>query len=233
MSTSQKTCVVEGISVGPCLRVRPFGLAIKRVLDVLLASSALLIAVPPMLVIALLIRVDSRGPALLGQTRIGHAGRAFRMWKFRSMVKNASDETHRRLVTQMMRSPDFAEDDEREGLWKLTDDPRLTRVGRWLRRTSLDELPQLINVLRGEMSLVGPRPALPYEIELYSPRERRRLLVPQGMTGLWQVSGRNRLSYRTMLSLDLDYVERWSLWLDLQILVRTVTVVLRSRDSTA
>ena len=147
------------------------------------------------------------------------------MYKFRSMTAGCPDEPHRAYVTHLLTS-DEPQTGGTNGLYKLESDPRVTPVGRLLRRTSLDELPQLLNVLRGDMSLVGPRPALPYEADLIGPEYQRRFLVPPGVTGLWQVSGRNRLTMRQGLDLDLEYVDRRSFRLDLAILVKTVPAVL-------
>ncbi len=209
-------------------------LILKRLLDLIGASLALLLASPVMLLVALAIKRDSRGPVLFGQERIGTGGQRFRVLKFRTMYHGVSDAAHRELVTKMLQGEEASaahvgRDGERA--FKLTNDARVTRVGRWLRRHSLDELPQLINVLRGEMSLVGPRPPLPYEFEQYEHWQFHRLQARPGMTGLWQVSGRNRLSYRQMCELDLEYVRRWSLWLDLKILLKTVPVVLSNSSS--
>jgi len=191
-----------------------------------LAAIALLS--PAFLVIAAWIKADSPGPVFFRQERIGSGGRRFRVWKFRTMRFGASDAAHRELIHQLIRGE---EDDaqpgpEGERIYKLTNDDRVTRVGRFLRRTSLDELPQLFNVLRGEMSLVGPRPPLAYELDIYDRWQFDRLEVRPGMTGLWQVSGRSRLSYRRMCELDVEYVRNWSLWLDLKILLKTIPVVL-------
>ena len=160
-------------------------------------------------------------------------GRRFEIWKFRTMVRGAPDDLHRDLVLPLVRAP--AGDEPERGstrIYKLAADPRITRVGRWLRRTSLDELPQLFNVLRGEMSLVGPRPPVIYEYEAYSRWQLERLEMPQGMTGLWQVSGRNRLSFRRMHELDIEYVRSWSLWLDLKILALTLRAVVVDGEPT-
>ena len=204
-------------------------LLLKRLLDVVGASLGLVVAAPVMALIALAIKGDSPGPVLFRQERIGSGGRRFGVLKFRTMRDGVSDEAHRQLVTRMLRGEDArAGEIAQDGrpVFKLTRDDRVTRVGRWLRRTSLDELPQLFNVLRAEMSLVGPRPPLPYEFEAYDHWQFDRLRVLPGMTGLWQVSGRNLLTYRQMCELDVAYVRSWSLWLDIRILLRTVPVVL-------
>ena len=188
---------------------------IKLLADRLLALLLVILASPVLIAIALMIRYDSRGPALFTQNRVGEGGRIFRMFKFRSMVVDAE-----------ARLSDFAKDDEGNGiLFKIRADPRITRVGTMLRRFSLDELPQLFNVLRGEMSLVGPRPPLPSEVDTYESDAVRRLRVRPGMTGLWQISGRSDLSWGDSVRLDLWYVDNWTLTLDAQILVRTARAV--------
>ncbi len=213
------------------------GLRLKRWMDLLISAGALVVCAPILALIALVVRWDSPGPALFRQTRIGMGGRRFEMWKFRTMVRDAPDDLHRDLVLALVRGCDNEEPDRAAGAvrqtYKLTDDPRVTRVGWWLRRTSLDELPQLVNVLRGEMSLVGPRPPVTYEYEAYAAWQLERFAMPQGMTGLWQVSGRNRVSYRRMYELDIEYVRRWSLWLDLKILVMTLRAVIVDREPRA
>ncbi|MGH7528763.1 MAG: sugar transferase [Gemmatimonadales bacterium] len=196
-------------------------LGLKRVLDIVGAVAGLLIAAPAMLLAALLIKLDSPGPVIFGQERVGRGGRRFRVLKFRTMREGASDAAHRELVGRMQDG-----DPAPAAVYKLTNDDRVTRVGAWLRRTSLDELPQLLNVLRGAMSLVGPRPPLPYEVARYDAWQLPRFRVRPGITGLWQVSGRSRLTYRRMHELDLEYVRRWSLGLDVRILLRTIPVVL-------
>ena len=214
--------------------LRGWRLLLKRLVDLIGASLALLIASPVMLLLALAIKRDSRGPVLFGQERIGTGGQRFRVLKFRTMYDGVSDAAHRELVTKMLRGEETSAKQvgrHGEAVFKLTNDARVTRVGRWLRRRSLDELPQLINVLRGEMSLVGPRPPLPYEFEQYEQWQFLRLEARPGMTGLWQVSGRNRLSYRQMCELDLEYVRHWSLWLDIKILLKTIPVVFLNSSS--
>ncbi len=195
-------------------------------LDVVLAGLLLIVAAPALAAIALLIRIDSPGPVLFRQLRIGYLERPFTMFKFRTMHVDCDDRLHREFVTRMLRDC-TAGQAAPDGVFKLADDPRVTRIGRFLRRTSLDELPQLLNVLRGEMSLVGPRPALPWEVDLYGSTHRLRFQVRPGMTGLWQVRGRNRVDLARALDLDVEYVTRQSLRLYLLILVMTVPAVLR------
>jgi len=199
---------------------------VKRALDLAVAAVLLLLLSPLLLVVALLVRATTPGPALFRQTRLGHRERPFTVFKFRTMWVGGDDSAHRRYVAQLLNeaSPPFG---GRPGLYKLVGDPRVTPLGALLRRTSLDELPQLLNVLRGEMSLVGPRPAQPWEVELFHPHYRARFLVKPGITGLWQVSGRNRMTMRQALDLDVRYVETHSLGLDLSIIWRTIPVVLR------
>lgn len=196
---------------------------IKRAFDTVGAAALLIVSAPLLALIALAIRLDSGGSALLRQPRCGLRGRTFTCLKFRSMHDGADDAPHREYVRGLVTGA--AEARKSNGVFKLADDARVTRVGTWLRRTSLDELPQLWNVLVGDMSLVGPRPPLPYEVELYDERQWGRLRCRPGLTGLWQVSGRNRLSYRDMCDIDLKYLEEWSPGLDFRILLRTVPVV--------
>jgi exopolysaccharide biosynthesis polyprenyl glycosylphosphotransferase len=189
---------------------------LKRALDVVLASALLVLTAPLMWLITLVVRLESPGPAIFQQIRIGQYGRSFCIYKFRSMRAGAEEE---QVALQELNEADGP-------LFKIRADPRLTYIGRWLRRLSLDELPQLFNVLRGEMSLVGPRPAPPNEVAQYQAWHHQRLEVPQGMTGLWQVSGRSDLTFDEMCLLDIYYIENWSLGLDLTILLRTIPRVL-------
>lgn len=208
------------LHVDPPLRRGP-QLALKSALDRTGAVLGLLLLAPLLALIALVVRLDSPGPALYRQTRAGHRGAPFTMWKFRSMVVDAE-----RL------RPQLAAANEVDGpLFKVRADPRITRVGRVLRRTSLDELPQLVNVARGEMSLVGPRPPLPDEVAAYGSTALRRLLVKPGLTGPWQVSGRSDLSWDESLALDLRYADNWSLTTDLDLLARTVRAVVDGRGA--
>ena len=212
---------VEDLGGVPLIGVRTVAISkgallVKRLIDVTVAAVGLVLCAPLFLLIALAIRLDSPGPIIFRQTRVGLRGRHFEMYKFRSMHVGAEEQ-------QDM----LADMNEADGpIFKIRDDPRLTRVGRVLRRLSMDELPQLVNVLRGEMSLVGPRPPIPAEVEKYQEWHKKRLEAPPGMTGLWQVSGRSRLSFDEMVLLDIYYIENWSLWLDFKILMRTIPKVL-------
>ena len=199
-----------------CGYVPEFGLFLKRNLDIVVSVVALLVLFPFLLLIALAIRLDSPGPALYTSERIGMKGRVFQCLKFRTMVPDA--ETRRAEVVHM---------NERDGvLFKVTNDPRITRFGHFLRKYSLDELPQFLNVLVGEMSVVGPRPPIASEVREYKVSHLRRLDVKPGITGLWQVQGRQDPSFDSYVSLDMRYIDNWSIWLDLKIMVRTIGVVL-------
>jgi exopolysaccharide biosynthesis polyprenyl glycosylphosphotransferase len=207
-------------SIGPVHRDGWRGTA-KRALDLAGAAAGLVLAAPLMLLIALAIKLDSRGPVLFRQERIGLGGKTFPMLKFRTMVPNAEQ-----LASEL-----WARNDLDGPLFKMRHDPRITRVGRVLRRFSLDEIPQLWNVLRGEMSLVGPRPALPSEVTSWSPKLHQRLMVKPGITGMWQVNGRSESSFEDYTRLDLYYVDNWSLLTDIAILAKTVPVVMTSRGA--
>jgi exopolysaccharide biosynthesis polyprenyl glycosylphosphotransferase len=196
---------------------RVLGLAIKRAIDLLLSSAALIVLSPLLLAIAIAIWRREGRPVLYRQQRVGLHGRTFTVIKFRTMVADA-DARYEELV---------ALSDPRA--FKLDEDPRLTPTGRFLRRTSLDELPQLVNVFAGAMSLVGPRPAPPREVDEYDIWHRRRLSMKPGITGLWQVTARRSDSFEERATLDLNYIDRWSLWLDMQILVRTIPAALEGR----
>jgi exopolysaccharide biosynthesis polyprenyl glycosylphosphotransferase len=204
----------------------------KRFSDILIAALALAIFAPIWLVIALLIKLDSKGTIFYLQERVGMDGRIFLFYKFRTMRAQADDATHREYQRRFIAGhPGANLGDEERPAYKLRGDERVTRVGKALRRLSLDELPQLLNVLRGDMSVVGPRPPIPYEVEVYELWHRKRLDMKPGLTGLWQVSGRNRLSFEEMVRLDLYYIENWSLLLDLKIILRTLPVMLRGDDA--
>jgi Undecaprenyl-phosphate galactose phosphotransferase WbaP len=205
--------------------LRPWPQRFKRIFDVLVASVLGLIALPLGLLIAGAIVVESGAPALYAHTRLGRRGRRFRVWKFRSMVNNA-DEV---LQAHLDQHPGYALE---WGLFhKLREDPRVTRVGRLLRKTSLDELPQLWNVLRGQMSLVGPRPIVEQEIAKYGPAFALYSQVLPGLTGLWQVSGRNDTTYRERVELDCHYIRAWTALVDLRVLLKTIRVVFRGHGA--
>ncbi len=184
----------------------------------------MLLLAPVCLLIAVAIKLTSKGPICFRQKRVGQSGEEFVLFKFRTMCVNNDSQVHREYVTQLIAGSAQRQgaNGHRKGLYKLTTDSRITRVGRLLRRTSLDELPQLFNVLKGEMSLVGPRPAIPYEVEAYETWHRGRIFEAKpGITGLWQVSGRSRVTFDEMVRLDLRYARTWSPWMDLRILLRT------------
>lgn len=225
-SSAPTTDVDMTLTVGPDrLAFR----AAKRAIDLLAAIFLMVICSPVMLIVALAIKAESPGPVIFRQTRVGRFGKTFTMYKFRSMYQNADARLHeehmRRLILQA------GESEAGAPCGKLAHDPRITRVGRILRKTSLDELPQIFNVLKGDMSLVGPRPALPYEIVLYSDWERRRLEVKPGVTSLWAIAGRADVPFREQVRLDIEYIERQSLGLDLWILLRTPVVILTGKGA--
>ena len=196
-------------------------MVVKRAVDLIVAALGLVVTLLPMLLIALAIKLESPGPALFIQTRVGKKGKKFQLYKFRSMYKDAED-----------RKASLAHLNEASGpVFKITNDPRVTRVGRALRKFSLDEIPQLVNVILGDMGLVGPRPPLPCEVEEYSPYEWRRLSVRPGITCLWQISGRSDVPFAQWVELDLEYIRRQSLWLDFKILVLTIPAVLLGRGA--
>jgi exopolysaccharide biosynthesis polyprenyl glycosylphosphotransferase len=203
-------------------------LHVKRLIDIAGSVAAMVFLLPVMLLIALVIKATSRGPVLFRQVRVGHHGKKFTFLKFRSMYVNNDASIHEAYVKAFIAGSAEAQPANGEAkIFKLATDPRVTPIGRILRKTSLDELPQFLNVLSGEMSLVGPRPPLPYEAERYSLWHRRRLqAVKPGITGLWQVEGRSRVTFDEMVRLDIRYARTWSLWLDLKILAQTPQAVI-------
>lgn len=204
----------------------------KRASDVIIAFIATVLLAPVWIVVALLIKLNSKGPVFYKQERVGMDGRLFLFYKFRTMRTGTDDAQHREYLQQYIAGQSETNlGDEHNPVYKLRADSRVTSLGRLLRRLSLDELPQLLNVLRGDMSIVGPRPPIPYEVESYELWHRKRLEMKPGLTGLWQVSGRNRLPFDEMVRLDLFYIENWSLLLDLKILLRTLPVMLRGDDA--
>lgn len=194
---------------------------IKRILDATLSGVGLIAISPILLMIAIAVKVSSDGPVFFAQERVGINGRTFKMLKFRSMVVNAEELKEKLAHLNEMSGPVF----------KIKDDPRVTPIGKILRKTSLDELPQLWNVFVGEMSLVGPRPPLPKEVNMYDSRHRKRLSVTPGITCIWQISGRNDVDFEEWMDMDADYVDQWSLWMDIKILAKTVPVVLLKKGA--
>jgi len=204
----------------------------KRTFDIAIALFALTVLSPLWMIVALLIKLDSKGPVFYKQERVGMDGRLFLFYKFRTMQTGSDDASHREYLKQYIAGDESTNlGDEEKPVFKLHGDARVTRLGRILRRLSVDEIPQLFNVLRGDMSIVGPRPPIPYEVEAYELWHRKRLDMKPGLTGLWQVSGRNRLPFEEMVRLDLFYIENWSMLLDLKILLRTLPVMLRGDDA--
>jgi exopolysaccharide biosynthesis polyprenyl glycosylphosphotransferase len=242
-----KTCEEQGVGVLIALDVLRFGnarmsvgdlnglpmlaltrtpsdelaLAAKRVFDVTVSFLVLFLLSPVFLALAVAIKLDSPGPIFFKQKRVGLQGRTFGIWKFRSMFVDAEARLESLRAQNEMSGPVF----------KMTNDPRITRVGRFIRKTSLDEFPQFLNVLRGEMSVVGPRPPLPAEVRQYKRWQRRRLSVKPGITCVWQISGRNNIDFDKWMELDLEYIDQWSLWTDIQICLKTIPAVLGSRGA--
>ncbi|MDA8155542.1 MAG: sugar transferase [Actinomycetota bacterium] len=212
---------------------------IKRVLDIVGGILFLLLAMPFFIIIPVLIKLTSKGPVIFKQERIGLHGKRFTFLKFRSMRIGQSDAIHRAFVKDLIRGSNGAPDDKGAGqdvpdkkVYKIKNDPRITPIGNFLRKSSLDELPQFINVLRGEMSFVGPRPPIPYEVKDYDIWHLRRILdVKPGLTGLWQVKGRSSIGFDEMVRLDLQYARTWTLWMDLKLIVQTPFVMLRGRGA--
>jgi exopolysaccharide production protein ExoY len=214
---------VDGLATEPPPQV--IGGNAKRAMDIALALIALVLAAPIMLLVAAAIRSSMGGPVLFSQERVGWGGRPFRCLKFRTMVTNGDEVLRRHLAA------DAEAKREWEATCKLADDPRVTRLGLLLRKSSLDELPQIVNILRGEMSCVGPRPVVPREIERYGALKDAYLDARPGLTGLWQTSGRSKLSYQDRVELDAEYARTWSLLLDVRIILRTIPALLKFDQS--
>lgn len=220
MTANSQFLDLKLISSGDVSLIRPGYHLAKRTLDIFVCLIALPFLLPLFLVCALLIWLDDPGPVFFKQLRTGKGGARFRMYKFRTMVTNAEELKLKYAHLNELTWPDF----------KMTNDPRVTRIGRILRKTSLDEMPQIINVLKGDMSLVGPRPTS-FDVSTYSLRHTERLEVVPGITGLWQISGRSDVDFDDRLLLDIEYIERRSLWFDIQILFRTVTAVFKQEGA--
>jgi lipopolysaccharide/colanic/teichoic acid biosynthesis glycosyltransferase len=203
-----------------------------RVLDVAVSAVLLVLLTPLFLLMALVIRLDSKGPAIFRQRRIGRDQEPFTVWKFRTMYQGVGHAQHRAFVERLIAGDGPGEGEHvKPSFFKIARDKRVTRVGHFLRKSSLDELPQLVNVLRGEMSLVGPRPCLQYELEAYPAHWFGRFAVKPGITGLWQVGGRSELTLEEMIELDLEYARTRSFWLNVKIMLRTIPVVLNGRGA--
>ena len=209
----------------------PLGYSVlKRIVDLVFALALIIVSAPLLVVIAIGVKISSRGPVLFKQERIGRGGKSFTLLKFRSMAHNADNGIHREYMKKLI-SGDLDTANGENSLYKIENDPRITEFGHFLRRTSLDELPQLFNVVSGSMSLVGPRPPIPYEVNAYKSWHLQRLSVKPGITGLWQVSGRSSRTFDEMVQLDLDYIENRSLYTDLKILFRTIPATLNTRTA--
>lgn len=205
-------------------------LGMKRVMDIIIALMILVLASPLLLLIGILVKQDSPGPVFYRHNRIGKDGRPFRLYKFRTMVTNGDDTTYMNYLRELIESAKNNPHDSKP-YTKMKDDMRITKIGGPLRKYYLDELPQMINILKGELSLVGPRPHVQLEVDQYTPEERRRLMVKPGATGLWQVGGKADCTFAELLAYDLEYIDSWSLWLDLQIMVMTVVIMLRGGEA--
>jgi len=226
---------IEGVT-GPGLgepALKGMGVVAKRSVDVAVAGMVVFIFAPLLAVIALMVRLLSPGPVLFRQIRAGKDGNPFTFYKFRTMRQDSDDTLHREYATNFIGGKELRlrDEDKDEKVYKMPNDPRITSIGRILRKTSLDELPQLFNVIKGDMSLVGPRPPIAYELTIYKEWHKRRLRAKPGITGLWQVSGRSSVPFHDMVLLDLYYINRWSLLLDLQIMVKTIPVVLYGKGA--
>jgi lipopolysaccharide/colanic/teichoic acid biosynthesis glycosyltransferase len=202
---------------------------LKRLLDIVISVVAIILLAPVFAALWLAVRLETPGPAIFRQQRVGQHGEVFTCLKFRTMFYNADENVHREAIQRLCAGERLSDDPGSP--YKMAGDPRVTRVGRWLRWTSLDELPQLINVLRGEMSIVGPRPAIPYELEHFQAWHYERHKVKPGITGLWQVRGRGCMNLEGMLKLDVEYARTWTVWTDLKLIALTVPSVLKARGA--
>lgn len=221
--------VVQSAPVQETIAIDPGYRRAKRALDITLTLLLLPFCSVVMLIVAILIRLDSPGPILFRQKRVGKDGVEFEFLKFRSMYVNNDDSSHRAAIEQFMSGQLLDGNDRSATPYKLGSDRRITRVGKFIRKTSLDELPQFLNVLRGDMSLVGPRPPLPYEVDLYSAHDRLRLAGKPGLTGIWQVYGRSCVSFVEMIEMDIEYLQKQSLLQDLKLIFLTIPVMLFAR----
>jgi exopolysaccharide biosynthesis polyprenyl glycosylphosphotransferase len=216
-----KRAVSDGYVHYVTVRSKPVQMALKRAFDIVVSGTALAMLSPLLFGVAMLVKITSRGPVLFRQLRVGQHGRQFHMLKFRSMVADA----------EALKAKLLAQNEQQGPVFKMRSDPRITRIGRFIRKYSIDELPQLLNVLRGEMSIVGPRPPIPSEVAKYEAWQRRRLSVRPGLTCVWQVSGRNEISFEEWMYLDMQYIDHWSLRRDIELIAKTVPVVLTGRGA--
>lgn len=228
MAIQQDIMAVQSLPI-KTIRINTNYLRAKRILDIVftLLISPLLIIVG--IIIALCIKLDSKGPVFFQQKRYGQNGVEFEFLKFRSMYVNNDQAVHREKILEYMKGQQLNDDATGKTAYKYIGDPRITRVGRFIRKTSLDELPQFWNVLRGEMSLVGPRPPISYEVEQYSSRDKLRLMGKPGLTGTWQVYGRSRVTFQEMIEMDIKYLEQQSIWQDIKLIFLTVPVMVFAR----
>ncbi len=206
-------------------------LALKRSFDIAVTLALIILSGPLMIVIAIAIKITSKGPVLFTQERVGKGGKSFTFYKFRSMTHNNDTAIHEQFMKQLIRGEIEAQKVKTAPHYKMEDDPRVTPFGQFIRKTSLDELPQLFNVLSGSMSLVGPRPPIPYEVKAYKSWHMQRLSIKPGVTGLWQVSGRSSLAFDEMVQLDLEYIEKRNWRLDLKILLQTIPAALNTNTA--
>jgi len=227
-STELEHTIPHEAHVAEAARTRRLHYWLKNVLDIVIAVVILVVFSPVLITVALAVKLDSPGPAIFKQKRIGKDGKLFTVCKFRSMHVNADDRPHREALRKLVEGEPAATVNG-QGFFKPLDDPRVTRLGKFLRATGLDELPQVINLLRREMSVVGPRPAIPYELELYKDWHHRRLAVRPGVTGLWQVRRHDTRNFDDVMTLDLEYIDSFSIWLDLKIILLTFPMILFRR----
>lgn len=219
--------IIQRAPVQEAIDINPRYLKVKRVVDLLFTMLILLPFCLVIVIVAAAIRLDSAGPVFFRQKRVGLNGREFTIYKFRSMYVNNDTSLHREAIVKYMNGHKLNENSAGDLSYKQVDDPRVTRVGRFLRRTSIDEFPQFFNVLRGEMTLVGPRPPLPYEVEYYSARDRLRLCGKPGLTGTWQVYARSKVPFQNMVEMDLAYLKQQSLWQDFKLIALTIPVMIK------
>ncbi len=203
-------------------------LLLKRIVDIVGSGILIVLFLPLFIILSVLIKITSRGPVLFCQTRIGRGGKPFKFLKFRSMYVGNDSSIHREFVKKLIREGQQQTHSSGSGVYKIVNDPRITPLGRFIRKTSLDELPQFLNVLKGDMALVGPRPPIPYELESYHMWHRRRVLEAKpGITGFWQVAGRSTTTFDTMVRMDLQYIMQWSLWWDIKLILRTPLAIFK------